>query len=182
MASYPLIGKIPMPDNFKYGEVLRRGPPQHEKWDNFRLKHPPMTPAHWAKIFSPFDALEGFMERIAEKEAVYEDRVELCGEDLAELDRRLNILRNLTWNSRMARANRVIVRVKYFVPCADKNHFAFQRAAGKYETAAGMVLRVNPETISLQTEIGARCISFSDIQEIKSKSGVFDRDWEIEMP
>lgn len=178
MAHYPLIGKIPMPDNFKYGEVLRRGPPQHEKWDNFRLKHPPMTPAHWAKIFSPFDALEGFMERIAEKESVYEDRVELCGEDLAELDRRLNILRNLTWNSRLARANCVKVSVIYFLPCGDKNHAAFQMGAGSYQTAYGTVLRVGADALHLRTDRSEQKIPFRDIREIEG--GIFEREREKE--
>ena len=89
--AYPTIGLMPMPANFKYTDVLRRGRPHHEKWDSFSLRHPPMSATHWAKIFSPFDALEGFDERIAEKEVLYESRIELCDDDQAELDRRLNI-------------------------------------------------------------------------------------------
>lgn len=180
--AYPMIGIIPIPANFKYADVLRRGRPRHEKWDSFSLRHPPMTAAHWAKIFSPFDALDGFDERIAEKEVLYESRIELCEDDQAELDRRLNILHNLTWNNRMARANRVMVSVKYFVPCADENHFAFQIAAGQYEAATGMVLRVDSESLRLRTENGDKSISFRDIREIRSKTGIFDTDWEMEMP
>ena len=73
-----------MPANFKYTDVLRRGRPRHEKWDSFSLRHPPMSAAHWAKIFSPFDALDGFDERIAEKEVLYESRIELCDDDQAD--------------------------------------------------------------------------------------------------
>ena len=180
--AYPTIGLMPMPANFKYTDVLRRGRPRHEKWDSFSLRHPPMSAAHWAKIFSPFDALDGFDERIAEKEVLYESRIELCDDDQAELDRRLNILHNLTWNARMARANRVMVSVKYFVPCADKNHFAFQLGAGKYATVSGMVLRVDPESIRLRTGDGDRSIRFSDIREIRNEAGYFDTDWEMEAP
>ena len=180
--AYPLIGIMPMPANFKYTDVLERGRPRHEKWDSFMLKHPPMTTAHWAKIFSPFDALDGFDERIAEKEVVYEARTELCDDDQAELDRRLNILHNLTLNSRMARANRVMVSVVYFVPCSDKNHYAFNIATGKYETAAGMVLRVDSDSIRLRTDGGDMRIAFSDIREIRTESEIFDEMWEEESP
>ena len=176
---YPMIGIIPMPANFKYLDVLRRGRPRHEKWDSFTMRHPPMPVARWAKIFSPFDALAGFDERIAEKEIVYEGRTELCDDDQAELDRRLGILHNLTWNSRMARANRVMVSVEYFVPCSDENHFAFRMAAGKYETAVGMVLRVDTDSLRLRTESCERSIPFCDIRKIRTDSGIFDTEWEI---
>ena len=177
--AYPVIGIIPMPADFKYEEVLRLGRPRHEKWDSFSLRHPPMTAAHWAKIFCPFDALDGFDERIAEKEVLYEARIELCDQTRVELDRRLNILHNLAWNSRMARANRVMVSVTYFVPCADENHFAFQVSAGQYDTATGMVLRVDSESLHLRTEKGDKGIRFGDIREITSKTEIFDTEWEM---
>ena len=55
---YPAIGAMQMPAGFKYKEILRRGRPSHEKWDSFFIKHPPMAPSRWAKIFAPFDALQ----------------------------------------------------------------------------------------------------------------------------
>ena len=55
---YPMIGAMQMPAGFKYKEILRRGRPSHEKWDSFFIKHPPMAPSRWAKIFAPFDALQ----------------------------------------------------------------------------------------------------------------------------
>ena len=45
--------------------VALRGRPQHEKTDAFSIRHPPMPPGRWAKIFSPFDALKGFHDAIA---------------------------------------------------------------------------------------------------------------------
>ena len=141
-----------------------------------------MTAARWAKIFSPFGALDGFDERIAEKEVVYENKVELCDVIQMELDRRLNILHNLTWNSRMAKANRVMVSVVFFVPCADENHFAFRMSAGKYETVEGMVHRVGTNSLCLSTESGERNIRFDDIRDIRSKAHIFDTEWEMEMP
>ena len=122
-----------MPANFRYREVALRGRPQHEGWDAFSIKHPPMPASRRAKIFSPFDALKGFSEAISSKEVQYVYRIELDADAEAELSRKLEILHNLTWNGRMARANRVIASVKYFVPCQDVNNFAFANA-GLYET------------------------------------------------
>lgn len=190
-AACPTVGVMAMPANFKYRDVAKQGRPRHERWDSFCLKHPPMTAAHWAKIFSPFDALDGFDERIAEKEVLYERQTELSDDDRSELDRRLDILHNLTWNGRMTRASHVSVSVTYFVPCADRNHFSFGKA-GRYETVTGMVLRVEPEaeTLCLRTESGEKKIPFCDIREIRdsgeisdsreiSSRGIFETEWEF---
>lgn len=66
-ANYPVPGIMQMPAGFKYKDILRRGRPRHEKYDSFWLKHPPMPPERWAKIFAPFDVLDGFDERILER-------------------------------------------------------------------------------------------------------------------
>ena len=84
----------------------------------------------------------------------------------------------------MARANRVIASVKYFVPCQDVNNFAFANA-GLYETVTGMVLGVDTEVgkeITIQTEMTKKVIGFDVILEITSKSDVFETDWELEAP
>lgn len=63
-SGYADLGYMQMPSDFKYKDVLIQGYPQHEKWDDFSLKHPPMPVSKWAKIFCPFDALKGFRELI----------------------------------------------------------------------------------------------------------------------
>ena len=55
------IGVMPMPADFKYAEVMRRGKPQHERFDPFSIKHPKMDHGKRAKIFAPFDALRGLL-------------------------------------------------------------------------------------------------------------------------
>lgn len=178
------LGYMPMPANFRYKDVALRGRPEHKGWDAFSIKHPPMPASRWAKIFSPFDALKGFSEAVSSKEVQYDSRVELDADAEAELSRKLEILHNLTWNGRMARANRVIASVKFFVPCRDENNFAFGNA-GQYETVTGMVLRVDTEVgkeITIQTEMTKKVIGFDDILEITSKSDVFKTDWELEAP
>ena len=64
-------GAMTMPADFKYRAAALRGRPRHDRYDDFSVKHPPMSPARWAKIFAPFDALKGFDEAIAAKAAVY---------------------------------------------------------------------------------------------------------------
>ena len=102
------IGDFPMPEDFRYKDVLLKGKPQHSKTDTFRLRHPSMDVRKRAKIFAPFDALKGYNEAVAAKNVLYEDKRELNEEDQDELNRRLGILHNLTYNSRMARANNVL--------------------------------------------------------------------------
>lgn len=175
------LGYMPMPANFRYTAVLQRGMPQHDKWDSFRLKHPSMPAEKWAKIFSPFDALKGFNEAVAEKEVLYEFKRELSDEDRNELNRRLNILHNLTYNGRMARANRVQVTVEYYVPCADKDNFAYGYR-GQYVKVAGMVQKVDPD-VTHSIVVDGKRIAFKDISSIESKKtingrNVFDLDEE----
>ena len=74
-----------------------------------------MPASRWAKIFSPFDALKGFSEAVSSKEVQYVSRIELDADSEAELSRKLEILHNLTWNGRMAKANHVMVSVKFFI-------------------------------------------------------------------
>ena len=87
-------------------------------------KHPMMDTGHRAKIFAPFDALRGFNLAIMSKEVPYVPKRILEEEEQEELNRRLTILHNLTFNGRIARANKPVAEVTYFVPCADRNHEA----------------------------------------------------------
>ena len=68
--------------DFKYTEVVRKGKPQHEKYDSFYLKHPPMELSKRAKIFSPFDALKGFREAVNSKEIIYVEQKEPNDEEI----------------------------------------------------------------------------------------------------
>ena len=59
------IGRMDMPEDFRYKDVFLKGRPQHSRYDAFRLRHPCMDIGHRAKIFSPFDALKGFSDAIS---------------------------------------------------------------------------------------------------------------------
>ena len=56
----------------RYRKVYEKGKPKHEPYDDFSIKHPPMDLTRRAKIFSPFDALKGFNDEIADTELAFE--------------------------------------------------------------------------------------------------------------
>ena len=170
------VGVMAMPHDFRYKEVFLKGKPRHDRFDSFRIRHPRMEIGHRAKIFSPFDALKGFNEAIASKDVLYEYRKELSDEDQAELNRRIQILHNLTWNKRMARANHVVVSITYFEPCKDENHEAFG-SKGQYKLLTGICWQVDAD--EAQTiQIDGKSINFDDILKIDGKGDTFTRDWE----
>ena len=135
-----------------------------------------MSIGHRAKIFSPFDALKGFNEAVSSKNVLYEDRRDLGPEDREEIDRRLNILHNLTWNMRMAKANHVQVSVTYYVPCSDVNSEAYG-LQGQYQTITGICWKVDPEVFRT-IQVDRKTISFEDILRIENANGIFSNKWE----
>ena len=135
-----------------------------------------------AKLFAPFDALRGFNFAILMKNELYTDRLSLSAEDREELDRRLRILHDLTWNSRMARANRVQVTVTYYEPCSDVNNEAYG-TQGQYKTIVGICRNVDAEVSGTILVDGMR-IRMEDILSIESPGDVFeskreDPEWSI---
>ena len=182
----PVLGAASMPADFRYMDVFTQKRPRHEPFDPFMLKHPQMDPGHRAKIFSPFAALKGFSEIIASKEIQYEPKKELDEEQMDELNRRLVILHNLTWNSRMARKNRPMVRVRYFCPCTDENSFFLYNsdnplAAGRYEEIAGMCRKVDAEVRRI-IQIEDQEIALEEIIAIEDAGDrrLFETDWNPE--
>lgn len=155
------FGNVIFPQNFKYIEVVRKGKPTHEKFDNFYLRHPPMDLSRRAKIFAPFDALKGFGDAVASKEIHYEERKELNEEDIRELDMKLNTLYKLTVNGKVAKTNQVQVKITYFVPCDDINNDAYM-ILGTYNTITGTVKKVDWQ-IEKSVTIDATVIPISDI-------------------
>ena len=171
-----MIGDIPMPAGFRYREILLKGKPKHDKTDAFRIRHPSMDAGKRAKIFAPFDALKGFNEAVASKDVLYENKRELNEEDQAELNRRLDILHGLTYNSRMARENHVKVTVTYYVPCNDKENEAYGYR-GQYQQLTGICRNVDAG-VSQTIRIEDRRIRFADIRSIEADTDIFEREWD----
>ena len=170
------IGDFPMPEDFRYKDVLLKGKPQHSKTDTFRLRHPSIDVRKRAKIFAPFDALKGYNEAVAAKNVLYEDKRELNEEDQDELNRRLGILHNLTYNSRMARANNVKITVTYYVPCSDENSEAYG-VLGQYQQITGICWNVDAE-VTQTIRVDKKRIRLADIRNIESETDIFDREWD----
>ena len=138
-----MIGDIPMPAGFRYKAIFDRGKPEHTMTDPFRIRHPSMDVRKRAKIFAPFDALKGFNEAVAAKDILYEPKRKLNEEEMAELNRRLNILWQLTYNGKFARRNPVKVRITYFVLCTDPNSEACG-LLGRRRILTGICRKVDP--------------------------------------
>lgn len=169
------IDNLSVPLTFPYIVAFLQGKPQHIG-DDFSIKHPPMERGKRAKIFAPFDALDGYGDAVRSKNLIYTNKVELDEDEKEELNRRLSILHNLTYNRCMAKKNRVIVSVTYYVPCSDENNFAFG-IQGEYRKATGMVWKVDTD-VSQTITIGAIVIHFQDIVKIESEEHLFDHSWE----
>ena len=170
------IGVMAMPANFRYREVFLKGRPRHDRYDSFRIRHPSMDRRHRAKIFSPFDALKGFNEAVAAKDVHYENRIDLLQEDSEELSRRLNILHNLTFNSRMARENRVQISVTYYEPCSDENHEAYG-LRGQYKTITGICWNVDAE-VNHTILIDRTKLPLGNVLKIEASGDLFRKDWD----
>lgn len=197
------IGVMPMPVNFRYRDVFLKGRPKHDRYDSFRIRHPQMPPGKRAKLFAPFDALRGFDFAILMKNEIYTDRVLMSPEDREELDRRLSILHDLTYNSGIARANRPQIEVTYYEPCSDVNSEAYG-SQGQYKTITGICRNVDAEitkTILVcvaraprpqtscagsapaiarvpRTEMNEMRIPMEDILKVEAPGDIFRKDWE----
>jgi len=168
-----------MPAGFRYRDVFLKGKPRHDRYDAFRIRHPQMDVGKRAKIFAPFDALRGFDFAIMCKNELYVDKTVLCQEDTEELSRRLQVLHNLTYNSRMARENRVQVKVTYYEACSDENHEAYG-LQGQYKTVTGICWNVDAEE-SRTILIDGTKISLDNVLRIEDPEDLFQRDrlsWE----
>ena len=165
------IGVMSMPAGFRYRETFLKGRPRHDRFDAFRIRHPSMDVGKRAKLFAPFDALRGFDFAIMCKNELYVDKAVLCPENTEELSRRLTILHNLTYNSRMARENRVQVTVTYYEPCSDVNHEDYG-IRGQYKTITGICRNVDAEVTRTILIDGIR-LSLENLLKIESAADIF---------
>ena len=158
-----------------YGDIIWKERPVHQD-DLFSRRHPKMSRLNRAKIFAPFAALDGFEGRVRSKEIPYVRCHELDADEVWELNHRLKILNELTYNGKMSRSNHVVVTVEYFVVCSDPDNDAFGMK-GLYHTVTGIVQRVdrvNQALYLFEADNASACtlmIPFSDIYSIDDPSG-----------
>ncbi len=156
------IGDHSVPPDFKYGEVLEKGMPEHDEY--FYMKHPHMPNGKRAKIFAPFSALRGFEEEVDSKKVLYEKKRELDADAYYELNDCLVRLDDLTKTGRLARQNRVRAAVEYYVPCRDEHHEAYG-IKGRYVSIEGVVRKV--DRYGQRLIVDEETICFSDIYRIE---------------
>ena len=147
----------------RYGNIINLERPVHNG-DLFSRRHPKMTQLNRAKIFAPFAALVGFDDRVRRKEIQYVSKVELDADEEWELNRRLQILRELTANSKLARANAAEIKVEYFAICTDRENDAYLDK-GQYLTITGRAVKADPHTqeLTLVADGAIQVIPFTDI-------------------
>lgn len=154
----------PVPPGFPYLRILLQGPPRERERVPAR---PGMGRGKRAKLFAPFDALDGFGESIGQKNTVYCSRVLTDESEKAELDRRLKILYSMIPNGKAARERHIRITVKYYSPCDDADSGAFDRA-GRYISVRGTVLNVDPD-IHRSLTVDRIRIPFDDILRIDAE-------------
>ena len=133
-ASYPPVGYMPIPADWKHADIVRKGRPC-----SLRVH---MPNSRRAKIFAPFDALAGFDDAVASKEVLYEEKRRMSSQDLEAFNQTLARLKALTINGRVARENKVLVEAEYYVPCDDENSFSY-RIQGQYKKITGICWKVD---------------------------------------
>ncbi len=117
-------------------------------------KHPHMSNADRAKIFSPFAALKGHTETIRKKEILRVNKIDLSVEAAAALNEKLTLLEKGQ-----------MVTITYFFsdPGPDGTGGT---AEGIYITLSGIIKHL--DSISRILEIDDHKINFDDIADIRS--------------
>ncbi|MBE6726837.1 MAG: hypothetical protein E7576_16865 [Ruminococcaceae bacterium] len=156
-----------IPENFPYRETLLRGRPEHRD-DGFWEEHPRMERGKRAKLFAPFDALDGYGDAIRTKNTVYTEKPRLSTDQQEALNRRLTRLCEQFGKRRRIRdggGGLPWVRVTRYVPCSDRYHDAYGRR-GTCETAEGWLTAADPE-VARTICVNGETIPFGDIVRIQ---------------
>lgn len=152
--------------NDKYASILHM--PHHVS-----KVHPHLSMEQRAAQFSPFQALTGYEDEIEETERLTLDKEELTEEVLAELSRKLNILRSeleeckttvaAACQSHEATPQSPAASITWFVPDSKKS-------GGSYQTAAGTIVKIRDfeKMIEMKLEDGSvLSIPIEEISDIR---------------
>lgn len=154
-----------IPDAFPYREVFLHGRPVHEN-DGFYDEHPRMERGKRAKIFAPFDALDGYGDAVRSKNVSYVAKITPSEEQSARLNRRLSLLHKaVELCSLRGECRPPMVRITYYVHCPDRHHEAWGRL-GTYETVEGFCLSIDAE-VTHTVRIGGKTIPIENIRDLR---------------
>ena len=156
-----ITGKEPDPREV-YADIINL--PHHES-DH----HPAMSLYDRAAQFSPYAALSGYDDMVAEEARLVDRKIEPSEEDLAQLNDQLRQI-----SDAIESGTRPEVGITYFIPDPLK-------AGGRYETITERIRKVDPvrQTVVLDRKTGAAgsymTIRIGDILDIR-----FENDWQDE--
>ena len=135
----------------KYDDMLYMARPVSKK-------HAPMPRADRAKQFMPFAALKGYDDAIAEKQIIYEPRMELGDEQRDRLDAALLRLHDM-----LRAGSRPRVTVLCFVPRSDGVETSPPQ--GQYLSFTGAAEKMNLEDRRLRLD--GRWLPLADIMDLR---------------
>ena len=116
--------------------------------------HPPMSIHDRAAQFSPFAALVGYDDAVAETARLTDRRREISEEELRELNEAVASLSECI-------ATRPLVTVDYFIPDARKE-------GGRYESVTGTVRKIDEYAMILYLDDGT-AVPIDNILEISGR-------------
>ena len=136
-------------------------------WVNYDKKNhrPRMDKSNRAKIFLPFNALEGLYETLEEKETESKERIVLSEDEAQLLNEKLMDLKKGDY-----------VTVTYYEPCSDVNSESYG-SQGQYKTVTGICWNVDAE-VTKTILVDEMRIRMEDIRSIESPGDIFKRNWE----
>lgn len=150
--------KVGMETARKYADIIDMERPQGE--ESLR-KHPRMTLQNRAKIFSPFAALRGYDEQLAEEKQRSEHVTKkiLTEEEMSDLsDKLMQVTKGMT------------VTIQYF---NEDTAYPETPAVGNYVTVTGKVDAIDPVFRTMQ--LNGAVIAFENLLDIKG-DGIVEID------
>ena len=131
--------------NGPYDDIIARHRP-------ISRKHPPMSVSDRAAQFSPFAALTGYADILAETGRLTERRMDLSDEEKERLGNRLRM-------ALIRGAESPVVAITYFQPDAKKT-------GGTYRTESGVIRQIDTLTRSVRFAEG-RLIPLDEISAVE---------------
>lgn len=150
--------KVGMETARKYADIIDMERPQNE--ESLR-KHPRMTLQNRAKIFSPFAALRGYDDQLAEEKQRSERVTKkiLTEEEMADLsDKLMQVTKGMT------------ITIQYF---NENTAYPETPAVGNYVTVTGKVDAIDPVFRTMQ--LNGAVIAFENLLDIKG-DGIVEID------
>ena len=149
----------------KYVSCFIQGRPVHDG-DRFSKEHPCMQPGHRAKLFMPFDALDGYSDAIAQRQKITEPPPELTEEEKEELGRKFALLHE-QWRS----GEHLLISVIFFQRDPQAEALRGSGIRGTFRETGGMLTRIDPDRGYLQ--VVEMKISFDCIYRLASQKTSF---------